>query len=73
MTLNNMPHKLTLEKGERIYRCMLDLSEYDHLLVTVGWDKRIKCTWNDMRWRSVKETQALFKEIIEVLNTLPKL
>jgi len=67
-----MTHKLKLSKSEQIYTCQLDLSNYDHLTVTVAGDKRIKCTWNDMRWRTVKETQELFKEIIEVLNTLPK-
>ena len=66
-----MTHKLTLEKGERTYRCNLDKSEYDYLEVTVNELGDITVKWLDQRWRTVKETQKLFKEIIEVLNSLP--
>ena len=68
-----MPHKLTLEKGERTYRCPLDKSEYDYLEVVVNERNVITVKWLDQRWRTVKETQELFKEIIEVLNDLPKI
>lgn len=64
--------ELKFEKSESIYRCCLDLSEYDYLEVTQDEYGRITAKFLDVRWRTVKETQKLFREIADTLDSLPE-
>lgn len=66
-----MMKKLEFEMSESKYRCCLDLSEYDYLEVTQAEDGRILVKFQDIRWRSIEDTQKLFREIADTLDTLP--
>ena len=63
---------MKIEKVETTYHMQLKASEYDFLEVVQDMEGRITVKFLDTRWRTVKETIALFEEIAKNLKTIPK-
>lgn len=62
---------LEIEKQETIYSAMkMNQSDYDHLIITQDRSGLIKIEFNDQRWRKVKETQELLREMADKLELL---
>ena len=63
---------MKIEKVETTYHMQLKASEYDFLEVVQDREGSITLKFLDTRWRTVKETIALFEEIAKNLKTIPK-